>query len=70
MGQVFKSEDKVKKRDTLVEHIPFLARKPRERKREKEEKSKTSFDDPQSFVGQNLLSQELKFREMEKKNYC
>ena len=32
--------------DILAEHVPFPARKPWERKREKEEKSNTSFDDP------------------------
>ena len=60
-AKCFKSADKVNKRDILAEHVPFLVRKPWERKRENEEKSNTSFDDPRSFVSQNSSSQELKF---------
>ena len=52
---------RLKKRDIFAEHIPFLAKKPWERKREKEEKSKTSFDDPWSSVSRNSSGKELKF---------
>ena len=61
MDQVLKIKDKVRKIRFFGENISFFWFG-RERARGRgREKSKTSFGDPQSSVGRNSLSKELKF---------
>ena len=54
--------DRVNKNKVLGQNIPFIFWfGPWERKRERMRGSKSSFYDPQSSVGRNSSSQELKF---------